>query len=285
VTVHFNAKRNRWTYDFRLRGERHQGYCLDAAGQPVASKSAAKQAEGVARRLADIAPKLARAQEITLAQVIADLQPTWMREREWENKKRNAREIVQFFGPATAMVSIDAGQINRYIEFCSTRSIMVWRGGRSIDKDDEGAEFYWKDTGKIRSPATVNRRLAVLRMILTRATQMRDPLTNEPVIARVPVFADLKEPKRRARPTPEPVMQRLMEILPLHAIDALVITLYFGFRSSEAFGLEEVNCDWQSQGVRLFAEDVKDAEDVFLPARRRPWAICAHWRWKPTRAA
>jgi len=56
-----------------------------------------------------------------------------------------------------------------------------------------------------------------------------------------------------------------MEILPQHAVDALVITLYFGFRSGEAFGLKEEHCDWQSQRVRLFAEEVKDAEDVFLP--------------------
>ena len=45
----------------------------------------------------------------------------------------------------------------------------------------------------------------------------------------------------------------------------MTITLCFGFRSSEAFGLKEDQVDWQAEGVRLFGEDVKDAEDVFLP--------------------
>jgi hypothetical protein len=92
MTVSFNESRNRWTYDFRLRGVRHQGYCLNAAGQPVSSKSAAKQAEGVARRLADLAPKLARAQDVTLAQVIADLLPTWMREK---NSRTSSATLVR----------------------------------------------------------------------------------------------------------------------------------------------------------------------------------------------
>lgn len=265
MTVSFNKNRQRWTFDFQLRGERHQGYCVDAAGQPVASKSAARQAEGVARRLADIAPKLARAQDITIAQVIADLLPTWMREKEWANKQRNAREILEFYGSDTAIASIDDTQIHRYIEYCSTRPILVWRGARSIDKDSPEAAHYWKDTGKLRTPATVNRRLAVLRMILTRATQMRDPLTGEPAIARAPEIKDLREPKRDARPTPEAVMQRLNEILPRHAVDAMVITLCFGFRGGEAFSLRDTNCDWQASGVRLLADGVKEKKDAFLP--------------------
>jgi integrase len=44
-----------------------------------------------------------------------------------------------------------------------------------------------------------------------------------------------------------------------------VLTLYFGFRKGEAFGLQEKNIDWFAEGVRLFAEDVKDKEDTFLP--------------------
>jgi hypothetical protein len=111
----------------------------------------------------------------------------------------------------------------------------------------------------------VNRRLAVLRQILDRATQIRDPLTGKTVIDQAPVFKDLAEPKRRGRPVPEPVLSRLMEILPAHAIDALVITLYFGFRRGEAFQLVEAQCDWHAQGVRLRYDGVKDKKDAFLP--------------------
>jgi hypothetical protein len=94
---------------------------------------------------------------------------------------------------------------------------------------------------------------------------MHDPLTGDPMLMRIPKFDDLPEPKRRARPTPEPVLQRLTDILPSHAVDALTIALCFGFRSSEAFGLKEDQVDRLAEGVRLFGEDVKDVEDVFLP--------------------
>jgi integrase len=265
VTVHFNKKRNRWTYDFQADGVRHQGYCLDSLGQPVTSKSAAKQAEGVARRLASMAPKLASAAETTLAQVIADLQPSWMRERQWPNKRRTATEIIQFFGADMAISALDENQVRRYVEFVMSQTIKVWTGAQRRSRTGEGADAFWKDTGKARSPATVNRRLAVLRMILNRASEMRDPLTGARILERIPKIEDLPEPKRRARPTPEPVLARLQEILPPHAIDALVLTLCFGFRKGEAFGLQESQVDWHAEGVRLFNEHVKDAEDVFLP--------------------
>ena len=190
--------------------------------------------------------------------------PRVLREADWPNKKRYAREIVRFFGTGTPIVSIDEGRILRYIEYCSTRPIMVWKGGQQ-SRDVSGAERFWHPTGRTRSPATANRHFALLRLILAHAHNMRDPVTGQRALPEIPKFKDLDEPKRRARPVPEPVLRRLIEILPQHAIDALVITLCFGFRAGEAFGLVEPQVDWHAEGVRLFGEDVKDGEDVFLP--------------------
>jgi integrase len=241
-------------------------FCLDAAGSPVTSKSAsAHQAEGVAKRRAAIAPRLRDGARITLADVIADLQPGWMRQKDWENKKRAAREIIQFFGPGFPVATFNQDHCQRYRAFCAAQTLKVWTGGPGFDRADEDAAAFWKDTGKTRSPATVNRRLAILRLILGRAHTMRDPVSQDEVLPRVPSFEDLQEPRRRARPTPEPVLERLMAILPQHTVDAMVITLYFGFRRGEAFGLQEGNVDWHAGGVRLWAETVKDAEDAFLP--------------------
>jgi hypothetical protein len=61
------------------------------------------------------------------------------------------------------------------------------------------------------------------------------------------------------------VIHRLTELLPQHAVDALVITLCFGFRSSEAFTLQEPQVDWHAEGIRLFYDGVKDKKDAFLP--------------------
>jgi len=264
MAVFFDKRWRKWVYDFQRNNVRHQGYCLDADGKPVTSRSAAVQAEGVEKRRAQIAPKLAAGNRTTIADVVADLQPAWKRQADWGHKKRAAREILQFFGPAAPIITVGA-RIPAYIEHALAQPIRVWTGGPGFDRDDEDAEAFWRDTGKTRTNATVNRYLAVLRLILARAGEMRDPVTQEPILAVVPAFDDLPEPRRKARPTPEPVLARLLEILPPHVIDAVVITLYFGFRRSEAFGLCEDQIDWHAQGIRLYAEDVKDDEDAFLP--------------------
>jgi integrase len=116
-----------------------------------------------------------------------------------------------------------------------------------------------------RAPATVNRYLSVLRQIFKHALEMRDPITRQPVLETLPAIKDLRELNRRARPIPEPVLERLLEILPQHTKDAIILTLYFGFRRGEVFGLQEKNVDWLAEGIRLYAEDVKDKEDAFLP--------------------
>jgi hypothetical protein len=281
MTVTYNKQRNRWRYNFRNAGIRYQGYCLDANGEPVTNKSAAKQAEGVARRLAEIGPKLPVGHSVALADVVADLAPGWKRQADWGNKQRHVREILQFFGPTTAVAAINDAEIQRYINFSLATPIRVWKGARHIARDTPQAAKFWNDTGRNRSASTTNRHLASLRQIIKHAGKMRDPITQEPILKQVPQFADLKEPKRSARPTPEPVMQRLTEMLPQHAVDALVLTLCFGFRSTEAFTLQEQQVDWHAEGIRLFYDRVKDKKDSFLPARNSPWAICGASPWRP----
>ncbi len=84
----------------------------------------------------------------------------------------------------------------------------------------------------------------------------------------VPEIADLPEPKRKARPTPDAVIGSLFEILPIHVSEAIRATLYFGFRRSEVFALKIGHVDFDAGGIRLSADEVKDAEDAFLPGGR-----------------
>jgi len=265
MTVHFNKARSCWVYDFRLGGRRYQGYCVDAGGAPVTSKSAARQAEGVAKHLAGMAPKIADAKDLTVAEVIADMQPRWKREANWADKQRQARELVTYFGAATAMRTIDETQIRAYTDFALAQPLRVWTGGPSRKRDDPNQAKCWKDTGGTRAPATVNRYLSLLRQIIKRAGEVRDPLTGRPALDRVPMVRELAKIKRRARPTPEPVLERLLALLPPHAREAVILTLYFGFRAGEVFGLKVAQVDFVSRGIWLAGEDVKDREDAFLP--------------------
>ena len=106
----------------------------DAAGTSVTSKSAARQAEGVAKRLAAMAPKIADAKDLTLAEVIADMQPRWKREATWTDKQRHARELVTYFGAATAMRAIDETQIRAYTDFALAQPLRVWTGGPAVKR-------------------------------------------------------------------------------------------------------------------------------------------------------
>jgi integrase len=132
--------------------------------------------------------------------------------------------------------------------------------------------------------------------VLEYAGKVRDPLTGEPALRCVPKVPELPVMKRKARPVPENVLSALMETLPTHTVEALTLTLFFGFRRGEVFGLQAHNIDFDAGGIRLYAENVKDAEDTFLPggpeamgylqnladqaaARGTPWLIT----WRPYR--
>jgi site-specific recombinase XerD len=264
VTISFDKARSRWKFDFWHKGKRYQGYCLDAAGEPVTSKSAARQAEGVEKRRAVIAPKVADPRDVTLGQIVAVMQTRWQRDATWEDKKRQAREIVRYFGASTAMREITSDRIRAYTDFGLAQPLRIWTGGPGRDRDDEKTQALWKETGRTRSPATVNRYLSLLRQIIGQAAGMRDP-HGRPVLDIVPQIKELPELKRRARPTPEPVLETVLEKLPPHAREAVILTLYFGFRKGEVFTLETPQADFTANGIWLSAEDVKDKEDAFLP--------------------
>ncbi len=106
----------------------------------------------------------------------------------------------------------------------------------------------------------------MLRQVFTAASAIRDPITHIPAVACVPSVPILKTSKRKARPVPDDVLTRALEIVPPHIVDAIRLTLYFGLRQGEAMRLETHHLDFQSRGIRLYAEAVKkDDEDAFLP--------------------
>ncbi|HLY04896.1 MAG TPA: tyrosine-type recombinase/integrase [Rhizomicrobium sp.] len=111
----------------------------------------------------------------------------------------------------------------------------------------------------------MNRYLQVIRGVFKRAHKMRDPITRERVLVDLPDITDLDELKRKPRPIPEPVLTRLFEILPQHVIEATAVSLLFGFRKGEVFGLKRDKVDFDAKGVWLDAAEVKDDEDDFLP--------------------
>lgn len=269
MTVWFNKARDRWMFGFKLNGQRYSGYALDEAGAPVTSERAAKEAREVARRKARIAPKLPRGEDITIAQVATSLTPFWKRQARWPNIQRfYLPEILKFFGPARPIVEIDQELVDQYRAYCIAVEKRVWAGGPKRDaRAPENAKF-WRQTGEARGPHVANLYLEILRQIIAKAATLRDPLTRELIMPEPPSVPKLPTLKRKARPIPDNVLSEILEDLPQHSCEAVALTLLFGFRQGEAFSLQIHNVDRQARGIRLFAEDVKDGEDTFLPAGR-----------------
>jgi integrase len=296
MTVFFDKARKRWRFDFQLRGIRHARECLAPNGDPVTCKRAALESEAEARRLAASSLELSPFAELTLAQIMNDLTEIWQHQTGWADRKRMVREILAFFGHATPIRAIDGARIQDYIAFAQTQPLRVWKGGPS----KHGRNDCWSPhpAGTTRGAATVNRYLPVLRAAFKRAYLTRHPVTRERAIEDIPVIEDLPELKRKARPAPDDVLVDLMDVLPVHVIEALKLTLLFGFRRSEAFSLKLSQVDFQGGGIRLDAQHVKDREDAFLPgsshamqllaqlsdqARTRKTQFLITWRGRVTR--
>lgn len=266
MTIFFRKERNRWAYTFVADGRRYQGYCLDAHGQPVTSRSAARQAEGVERRRAQMEPKVAKPGEMTVGMATAALTPIWSTQPSWPARQIWLRELLAFFGIDTAISAIDQARVDDYISHCRTAKVRAWSGGPKRDPFDPAHGGFWHITDRTRSAATVNLYLGTLRQIFERAGKHRDPITGQPVFAWLPTVPEIRRPKRKPRPTPDQVSAEIMTIMPQHVVDAMMLTALFGPRGGETFSLLRTNIDWDNCGLRLHAEDVKDDEDAFLPA-------------------
>ena len=230
MTVFFDKMRGRWRYDFELGGARYARECLDTAGVPVSSRRAAVTVEAEAKRQARLIPNVPRSADLTLAQVFNDLTEIWQKQPGWADRKRMVRELLQFFGPATAIRDIDGAKIQDYIAYALRQPLRVWVGGPSKKSDETQKSWAAHPTGKTRSSATVNRYLPLLRAIFHRAYQIRDPITRQRAIDDIPPIPKLTELKRKARPVPDDVLVDLMNTLPVHVVEALKVTLFFGFR-------------------------------------------------------
>lgn len=270
MTVWFDKSRKRWRYNFMLAGVRYARECRLPDGSLVTSRRAAEACEEAVRVAARTAPKVPAASDLTLAQVIDALAETWIHDADWPNKRRYAREIVAFFGGDCPMTSIDGAKLQDYVAFALKQPVMIWRGGGRKPGETEDQDRYWKpaENGRTRAPATVNRYLPIIRAALQRAHHTRDSITGRRVIEDVPIVADLAEPKRKARPIPDPVLLHLMEILPDYLVEAERLTLYFGLRRGEALSLQVPQVDFQARGIWLDHDAVKDDEDAFLPGGR-----------------
>ena len=263
--VQFREDRQHWQYEFVYKKKRHRHHCLNEDGTPCANRREAEAAERRARVLAEQAPKLPAAADYTLAQALAAFLPKWKAQDDWHNKARYVDEIQEFFGAEKRMADIGTKEIADYTAHALAQLKPVWKGGPKRDATDPANARFWMTTKRTRSPATVNLYLNVLRQIINHATTVADPVTGEPAIKIAPKVPVLKLPKRKARPVPDSVLTEVLATVPAHIADAILLTLYLGFRQQEVLKLQVMQVDLDLGAIRLDAADVKDNEDDYLP--------------------
>ncbi len=258
MTVYQDRRRGIWRYDFWKGGVRHVADCPP----DVKSKRAAAQVEAAARLRLHIEPTIPEPTAVTLNSVADQLLAQWNRGRNVANNRCYVAEILARFGDMPVQ-EIGTSEISAYIDWALAQPLKRWCGEKKgyVDGDTK------------RSPATVNRYLVPLRQMLKRAAKMRDGVTGRPILPDPPEVPELAAPKRIPRPVPDAVATRLLEILPEHVRDAMTLTLFFGFRRDEVFGLTVAHIDRDAGGLRLPAEMVKANRDEFLPGAPAAMAL------------
>jgi integrase len=277
MTVYFDKRRGRWVYDFVFDRKRYKRDCLDAAGSPVAARRAAVQIEHAARERAKIAPKLMDGSAVTLAMVARQLKAQWQRGSDRDNTRRYVREILEFFGPETPIAKIDAQRIAEYIDWALVQPARFWIAGATTTprKNSKAARQPLRDLGRTRSPNTVNHYLVPLRQIVKKAAKLRDPQTQELVLRDPPSVPILPKLKRKPRPVPDAVLSRALELLTPHAARGVFLTLFFGTRQRELFGLKIKHIDFAAGGLRFPADETKSKTDEFIPGGAMAMAFLA----------
>jgi hypothetical protein len=242
MTVYFRADRQRWMYDFTVRGKSHKEYARNEDGTKCETRRDAEAAECRARVAAALASKTEatrpRGSDYTLAMALDALKPKWSRQADWKNKRRAIAELIDYFYNVKGIKHIaDIGdiEVQEYVDWSLARPVQLWKGGVRDASNEANARF-WKTREAARDPHTVNDLyLNVLRQALKHAAKLRDPATKAFVFRDLPKVQRLKTERRDADPIPDAIVDEIFPSFPQHLQEAILLTAFFGFRRTEAF--------------------------------------------------
>lgn len=270
MTVFKNHKRGgRWSYDFWLRGQRYQGYCIDPATHSEAkNRRMATEIESMLRHAArhthGMSKRGVRPGSYTMAMAAAlHLQRKVGTDPDHvANHKLYVTEILDFFGAAAPIADITAGHVEAYRQRASTQKLKVWIGGpdpkKRLDRNDSR---WWRRTQRTRSARTTNNYLMCLAALFTLAYNTRNPITRErellfPIEVRL-----LRLPKRQPRPMPDGEFDARQAVAPPWTAEAAELSRVFGLRRGEALWVERRHIDREEGGLLFAGEETKSGRD------------------------
>ena len=268
MTVFFDARQNCWVYDFREGGKRFNRRAKNPDGTPAQSKRQAQAAEDAARVAARLDQRhaLARPGEYTLAQAVAARAAEAKHLRSWRDARIELAEILQFFGAATPIADV-ADRWRDYRNWARAQTVKIWIGGPAKKSQTHADASLWRDTGRVRAPARVNRCLAQLSAVLRLAHATRGA-DRRPLLDFMPAIEPLPVERRDPNPVPRDVLARIEAdpATPDHLWQAAALVRLFGFRLDEVFSATADRIDRDNRGYRLTAAGSKSKRDDWLPA-------------------
>jgi integrase len=277
MRAYFNKKRNRWMYDLQINGKRYNRYCIDpdTGAEPNNQTEADKIVVKIKARLLTAVDKKSTAvvesEPLTVLEAFVDYANRMKGQRNWSNNQTYVRELVNYFGAQTHVISIDEKKIWDYILWARQQPVMVYVGGNKNRTDAAehhaaGSLFRPAEDGRTREDSTINRYLQALNGALGAAYKLRCLDGSPRLNATKPDVPNLKEPEALPRPISDANIQRMIETGPPHLADAVLLNRLMGFRKAEAFDLTKGQVDFPNRGVWLEARDTKGKRGEFVHA-------------------
>ncbi len=131
------------------------------------------------------------------------------------------------------------------------------------------------------TPATINRYLAVLRIILNKAERTWfDEVSQLYWIDKAPRIKPLQEPKRRIRFLTREEAQRLIDAAPSHLANMIAFSLATGLRQSNVLGLEWSQIDEQAQHAWIHPDQAKGKRAIAIPLNTKAMEIIKQQKGK-----
>lgn len=281
MTVYRNKQRSgEWRYHFELHKERFSGPCLDDAGQPVTTKTAAIAAEErervAARQRHNLAKSGVRSGSYTLAQACALHLARKEGKTDFDNHARYVREIRSFkpfLDGAIAMKDITAEHAVAYTNFANVQTLKRWTGGRHRKTGTSADDRFWKDIGRPRSKREVNNYLKCFRALMAIGERVRDPVTRLPVIEQAPEVKLHKMPRRLPRPIGDDELHARLEEAKPWTRESAELARLFGLRLSEALEVERKHIDRETKGLRFDAGETKSGNDELVSGGASGWQL------------
>jgi integrase len=280
MTVFRNRQRGgRWAYDFRVKGRRYAGYCVDpATGESAKTKSRALEMEGALKQQVRTQPHVVSSAAFrggfTFAEaVLLHLEAQAGNSAGYvANQRLYSRELLRYFGEATPVVAITQKHVDDYRVWCLEQPLKVWKGG-ALKSRDRRHPRWWGTVAKTRSPASSNHYLKCLRAALQQAHRARDTVTGQPCLPFPPEVKPIVAPKRRPRPMPDAELAARMAKAPPWVREVAELARLFGLRRAECLAVRIRNLDADVRGLRFSAEEVKGGADQHAYGGPEGWAL------------